>query len=73
MIYTKHTAEIGQNVVQHFMFACSIAYYLLRSSVALFIHGITGGLYSPEKYSLKSVVKFLKEREAEIEARRNDR
>jgi hypothetical protein len=39
----------------------------------LFVHGITGGLYSSEKYSLKSIVKFLKEREAEIEARKNDR
>jgi len=73
MIYTKHTAEARQNVVQHFLFACSISQYLLRSSFVLFVHGITGGLYSSEKYSLKSIVKFLKEREAEIEARKNDR
>lgn len=73
MIYTKHTSEVGQNVIQHFLFAYSLARYLLKSSVVFFIHGITGGLYSPEKYSLKSVVKFLKEKETEIEARKDGR
>ena len=73
MIYTKHTSEVGQNVLEHFVFASSIGVYLLKSSLFMVLHGITGGIVSSEKYSIKAVIGFLKKSEEQIEARKNVR
>lgn len=52
-IYTKHTAEVGETVLQHFLFTVRISKHMIVSSFLLVLHGITGGLYKmPEKFDI---------------------
>lgn len=73
MIYTKHTSEVNQNVFEHFVFASSIGVYLLKSSLFMIFHGITGGIVSSKKHSIEEIIRFLKKSEEQIEARKNVR
>jgi len=52
-IYTKHTKEAGETIFEHFRFATGIARNMFISSILLFIHGCTGGLFlMPDRYNI---------------------
>jgi len=43
-IYTKHTQEVGETVIEHLWFTMKIGFFMVSSGVLLFVHGVTGGL-----------------------------
>jgi len=71
MFSTKHTREANQNYFEHFSFAYGLFSRTFVASLHFLLHGVTGGLYNaPEKYTLKSVNKFLTEQSGDLSKRK---
>ena len=60
---TKHTKQVNETIIEHFIFASSVSLRLLKSSIVFFVHGLTGGLINiPDKYNLLDMAYYLLER-----------
>jgi hypothetical protein len=55
-IYTRHTQEVGETVIEHLWFTIRVGLFMITSGVLLLAHGATAGiLRMPKALSLEGV------------------
>tara|TARA_B100000287_G_C20033401_1_gene543392 strand:+ start:96 stop:395 length:300 start_codon:yes stop_codon:yes gene_type:complete len=59
-VYTRHTQEVDETVMEHFWFTFKLGTFMVSSGVLLLIHGLTAGLLpTPESMSIEGVRKKM--------------
>ena len=55
-VYTKHTASVGETVIEHLWFTLKLGTYMIVSGFFLLVHGISGGLIpSPASMNIEGI------------------